>query len=306
MRRRKCAFANAIAACAIACSLCARYVGSASRCAYSASPMPATLPWPKIANTPANSGCAPSGVVRRAAPRDNAPAPAPSSAAPCFMRPRFARARRLPRVDQRFVVRAHPRLQRPRRRSCRRATRAPARGRSYGPTAKPRHVRLAARVAESLPPACRRRAFSPSSRTPRQCGSRSAISASMACHCAARHRRELPPLGMDAEVVEPLHRAEARRRRSARACVGGMISSRSSCPLACTASYSARICASFSRRMSIGVVGMELHEALDDVLGGPARRASCRPSGRGRTRTGLRARHLDRPPDPPAAPGRRR
>ena len=32
MRRRKCAFAYAIALCAIACSLCARYVGSSSRC----------------------------------------------------------------------------------------------------------------------------------------------------------------------------------------------------------------------------------------------------------------------------------
>ena len=44
IRRRKCAFAYAIAACAIACSLCARYVGSVDRCRYNASPIPATLP----------------------------------------------------------------------------------------------------------------------------------------------------------------------------------------------------------------------------------------------------------------------
>ena len=56
MRRRRFALAKAIAACAIACSLCARKVGSALRCAASASPMPATLPWPKIANTPWKSG----------------------------------------------------------------------------------------------------------------------------------------------------------------------------------------------------------------------------------------------------------
>jgi hypothetical protein len=56
MRRRRLVFAKATAANAIACSLCARNVGKRSRAAYSASPNPATLPWPKIAKTPANRG----------------------------------------------------------------------------------------------------------------------------------------------------------------------------------------------------------------------------------------------------------
>jgi hypothetical protein len=65
MRRRRDALANAIAACAIACSLCARKVGSASRACHSASPSAATLPWPKIAHTPANSGCVPPSISLR-------------------------------------------------------------------------------------------------------------------------------------------------------------------------------------------------------------------------------------------------
>jgi hypothetical protein len=66
--RRNFALANAIAACAIACSLWARQVGRTSRTWCSASPRPATLPWPKIAQTPANSGAsAPSMTVRWAA-----------------------------------------------------------------------------------------------------------------------------------------------------------------------------------------------------------------------------------------------
>jgi len=56
MRRRRLALAKATAAKAIACSLCARNVGKRSLAAYSASPNPATLPWPKIAKTPANRG----------------------------------------------------------------------------------------------------------------------------------------------------------------------------------------------------------------------------------------------------------
>jgi hypothetical protein len=48
--------AKAIAAKPIACSLCARKVGSHSRASYSASPTPAALPCPKIAKTPANNG----------------------------------------------------------------------------------------------------------------------------------------------------------------------------------------------------------------------------------------------------------
>ena len=58
-RRRTWALANAMAAWAMACSLWARSVGSRSRAAHRASPSPATLPWPKIAHTPANSGVSP-------------------------------------------------------------------------------------------------------------------------------------------------------------------------------------------------------------------------------------------------------
>ena len=69
MRRRRLAFAKAIAASAIACSLCARKVGSSSRAAYSASPRPATLPCPKIAHTPANRGSSPPSISVRCAAR---------------------------------------------------------------------------------------------------------------------------------------------------------------------------------------------------------------------------------------------
>ena len=52
-RWRNCALPKAMAAWAIACSLCARQVGRLTRCPASASPSPATLPWPKMPNTPA-------------------------------------------------------------------------------------------------------------------------------------------------------------------------------------------------------------------------------------------------------------
>jgi hypothetical protein len=56
MRRRRLALAKAIAAKPIACSLCARKVGSRSHASYNASPIPATLPCPKMAKTPTNKG----------------------------------------------------------------------------------------------------------------------------------------------------------------------------------------------------------------------------------------------------------
>src|SRR5262245_12230364 len=63
--RRRAALAKATALCAIACSLWARKVGSVSCAWNSASPMPATLPCPKIAHTPANSGTSlPSRMLR--------------------------------------------------------------------------------------------------------------------------------------------------------------------------------------------------------------------------------------------------
>ena len=56
MRRRRLALAKAMAACAMPCSLWARKVGKLSRAPCSASPMPDTLPWPKMAHMPAKSG----------------------------------------------------------------------------------------------------------------------------------------------------------------------------------------------------------------------------------------------------------
>ena len=53
---RRVAFANATAASAIPCSFWARCVGSRSRASCRALPSPSTFPWPKIANTPGNSG----------------------------------------------------------------------------------------------------------------------------------------------------------------------------------------------------------------------------------------------------------
>ena len=69
MRRRALALAKAMAAWAIACSLWARSVGSRSWTAWSASPRPATLPWPKIAHTPAKSGASPPSTSVRWAHR---------------------------------------------------------------------------------------------------------------------------------------------------------------------------------------------------------------------------------------------
>ena len=50
--------------------------------------------------------------------------------------------------------------------------------------------------------------FRPRITAPRQCGSRSATSAASASHDGWRHRRELPPLGLEAEVVEALDGAQ--------------------------------------------------------------------------------------------------
>ena len=196
--------------------------------------MPATLPWPKIANTPAKSGSSPLRRRARAARRDSAPAPAPSSVARCRSRSTRAAARGLMRVSRALRVSAA--------RCCHSVDqlleiRADARASSAASSivaGEPRARRLledraadgeaAARRARAarrgtLRPACRRGALSPSSTTPRQCGSRSAISASTACHCAARHRLELPPFGIDAEVVEALQRAQHGVRRRAAACL---------------------------------------------------------------------------------------
>ncbi len=63
--RRAFALAKPIAASAIDCSFCPRQVGSSSLTASSASLRQVTLPWPKMANTPGNSGTsAPSSSVR--------------------------------------------------------------------------------------------------------------------------------------------------------------------------------------------------------------------------------------------------
>ena len=64
--RRRLALAKATAASAMPCSFCPRHVGMTSFTASSAGPRQVTLPWPKIANTPGNSGCSsdPSTAIR--------------------------------------------------------------------------------------------------------------------------------------------------------------------------------------------------------------------------------------------------
>ena len=151
----------------------------------------------------------------------------------------------------------------------RRATPPPAPGRSCG---RPRSRGTCGSRARrgSLRPASSTLALSPSSTTPRQCGSRSAISASIACHCAARHRLELPPLRIDAEVVEALQRAAA-RCRGAR----GSVLRRNDLEQQLVPARLHGVVERADLRLLLEpvldrVVGMVVHEALDDVL----RRAS--------------------------------
>src|SRR4051794_20825299 len=67
--RRFLALAKATAASAMPCSLWARNVGSVSRAWYRASPNPATLPWPKMPQQPANSGTSAPSMSERWAAR---------------------------------------------------------------------------------------------------------------------------------------------------------------------------------------------------------------------------------------------
>ena len=212
--------------------------------------------------------------------------------------------RRTPRVDQRLETPRAPRSTSPgvvdRRR---RATRAPASWKIVRPTAKPRHRCVAAsakpRASASIG------AFKPSSTTPRQYGSRSAISASM--------RRPLAALSA-AAASTTRDRCRGCRAASSRAAgcpaprgkrFGGTISISSSWPLACTASYSACTCASFSSRLPTSSSGWNGDEALDDLLDRPGDRASVPIERPALEHDRIRSRQLDRPPDPPAAPGRR-
>ena len=85
---------------------------------------------------------------------------------------------------------------------------------------------------------------------------------------------------------------------------GGTISSSSSCPLACTASYSAFTCASFSSRLSTSSSGWNGTRHLTTCSTGQRdqRRADRAPV---LEHDRIGAGPLDRPPDPPAAAGRR-
>ena len=74
--RRRLALAKATAASAIDCSFWPRQVGSSSLTASSASRRQVTLPWPKIANTPGNSGSFSPSITVCWLP-DSAPGPAP-------------------------------------------------------------------------------------------------------------------------------------------------------------------------------------------------------------------------------------
>ena len=135
---------------------------------------------------------------------------------------------RAPRVDQRLEVLARtPATERP---SSSIASASHARAGSpkiVRPTAKPRHVRLPAasakpRASSSIG------AFSPSSTTPRQYGSRSAISASSAGHASRAWRRAASTTRGRCRGCRGASARAARRpaRRGRR--FGGMISSSSS------------------------------------------------------------------------------
>ena len=77
--RRFFALAKPIAASAIDCSFWPRQVGSTSWTGSSASPRQVTLPWPKIAKTPAKSGTS-GGRRWSSGQSDSGPGPAPWSA----------------------------------------------------------------------------------------------------------------------------------------------------------------------------------------------------------------------------------
>ena len=283
--------------------------------------MPATLPWPKIANTPPNSGThAVAGVdaQRREIAHQRLRHREPDRAAharlsvthlsPSSLHRRVAmpsltlRAHRAS-ANQRFVILAHARASAPHRRCRRRATRGDGSWKIVRPTAKPRQVRLVARSRNPAASVVDAAQPGRAARTPRQYGSRSAISASTPCHCAGGHRLELPPFRDRCRGCRGASARGARCPARAAGRVGGMISSSSSWPLACTASYSARICASCSSRLSMASSGWYLTRHLTTCSRGQAisvraDRAAAIELER------IRARQLDRPADPPAAAGR--
>ena len=199
--------------------------------------MPATLPWPKIANTPPKSGAA-LVAVRRAAPRDSGRAPAPSSVG-SSRHARSCRARRrarAPCVDQRFEVGADRVAS-----SAASSMRAgePLRRRLPGTSCGRRRSRGTSCCARASREACRERV---DRRIEAEQHDAAAMRIALGDQRVDRrplrrvHRLELPPLGIDVEVVEALQRAVARCPGSRGIDFGGMISSSSSWPLACTAS----------------------------------------------------------------------
>jgi hypothetical protein len=66
---RRIAFANAAAARPMPCSFCPRHTGISSRCTSSEWPRLVTLPCPKIASTPGNSGTSSPSTTMRCATR---------------------------------------------------------------------------------------------------------------------------------------------------------------------------------------------------------------------------------------------
>ena len=125
-------------------------------------------------------------------------------------------------------------------------------------------------------------------------------------HCVGGHRRQLPPFRVDAEVVEPLHRAQQRCRPQLRQLLRRDRSRSAARGRSPARRRRARCsCASCSSRIVDRVVGMERHQALDDVLDA-ASSTSVVPIDRPCSNSsGFDARQFDRPPDPPAAARRR-
>ncbi len=191
--------------------------------------MPATLPWPKIAQTPPKIGTflpSISVICRRQKARqrlrhrqaDGLGHVVSSAVLAALLMPPCGRARQ---ATPRSTPRSAPPCRRPPRRpsSCRPSHCSAASAKIVRPTAKPLTIgalAVAAKAASSS--SCG--ASSPSSTTPRHHGSCSAITASIFAQALGRRLRlELPPVGLDAERHRaPPARAGSSCRRACRAC----------------------------------------------------------------------------------------
>ena len=196
--------------------------------------MPATLPWPKIANTPPNSGSpssSPSTAQRREIADERL---RHRRVGRCRVMRRIS-ARAAPRVDQRLEIGADRADQRRDRRSRRRATASTAAGTPCGRRRSRGTQRFAARRAKPFASVSTRRI------EPEQhhaAAMRIALGDQRVDRRPLRrvHRLELPPFGIDARGCRAASSRGSTVSGSRGIDFGGMISSSSSWPLACTAS----------------------------------------------------------------------